>query len=951
MKNDFPLFQTIYDTSSILNQLFKEKYGSTLDEIKKMSLSELESKKILITSVGSYYFISKDGKNDLVWTSPRKVIFKIGLIGNTESLVINEKVSSSLEIDYIIKKLTIENFLVFNSNKEYIKYKGILTLTNLIILDTKELIFKNDKQIPQFIYNGFIISNSTSTEFNKKSISAYFSDYFKNCENNENFEFFPNQERNNLITHIFLFIISKANYFKITGPSNNGKSITLIYSSRQQHNIVYLNLKTLMTVNEKKMVEIFFYELQRLELNEDEIKKVSNIFLQYVDFWKILYLLIQTLNKKKIVFILDQFSKTTVNKKIYENICELVNDSPIKLIICSSINDNIIKDEVIKSLIFNKGIPPEFTEKAQQYYYYYINLINLEKIKSKYKDKKKIEIYKLFNYCDKYIKILEEELSKSKLDYIKEGIYKKIDKTFKDEHIDYKYILINLQNFIKKDIKYEEADIYLKQTPLKYFKLIFYKDFFQIDYLFPFVKIISENCLSEVEVNKYFENQDYLVPEKETNKGIYFERAVIYKIKKCDFLPNKINSVIRVDSIISFNNLEKEENDLNLSNLFENLEKEKSKKASRKKKSISYDDEEIKRKNKSKTMLKKKRKRENETKEKIEKMNDNKEKLDLENINIKLQNEIKEIQEEKEQSETKTQYKDEQEDAEIKTDDGILILQNNSNGALMDLAFLFGQKDNMTFIGFQVKNYGKNTDLKDKDKEKFTKKKLKESLLSMEKNIQKTSEIKIKEYHFVFVLYYNDKDEEKYNKNLVKFCNINDIKYIFYNPVLKTFYNKNEEKIEKLILDTRTNIDCFSKINEKLIFKNSKSISQVIEYLKDVQNPEEQLKQIIQKNETKQNLTFTKLMQKLKSFDANIKSVEILGVFKIKFYELMVYPKDSYGLLYDGDNSYLYYIFNHKNKIIINSITKSRLTIKQINMIEAIRNQRIETVFIIKVNY
>ena len=51
------------------------------------------------------------------------------------------------------------------------------------------------------------------------------------------------------------------------------------------------------------------------------------------------------------------------------------------------------------------------------------------------------------------------------------------------------------------------------------------------------------------------------------------------------------------------------------------------------------------------------------------------------NISIKLQNEIKEIQEEKEQSEIKTQYKKEQEDEEIKTDDGILILQNNSNGA------------------------------------------------------------------------------------------------------------------------------------------------------------------------------------------------------------------------------------------------------------------------------
>ena len=68
MKNDFPLFQTIYDTSSILNQLFKEKYGFTLDEIKKMSLFELESKKILITSLGSYYFISKDEKTDLSYS-------------------------------------------------------------------------------------------------------------------------------------------------------------------------------------------------------------------------------------------------------------------------------------------------------------------------------------------------------------------------------------------------------------------------------------------------------------------------------------------------------------------------------------------------------------------------------------------------------------------------------------------------------------------------------------------------------------------------------------------------------------------------------------------------------------------------------------------------------------------------------------------------------------------
>jgi len=65
MENN-PFFQTIYDTSSILNQLFKEKYEFTLDEINKMSQSELESKKILITSIGSYYFISKDENEKMI---------------------------------------------------------------------------------------------------------------------------------------------------------------------------------------------------------------------------------------------------------------------------------------------------------------------------------------------------------------------------------------------------------------------------------------------------------------------------------------------------------------------------------------------------------------------------------------------------------------------------------------------------------------------------------------------------------------------------------------------------------------------------------------------------------------------------------------------------------------------------------------------------------------------
>ena len=258
----------------------------------------------------------------------------------------------------------------------------------------------------------------------------------------------------------------------MTGPSNNGKSMTLLYYSRCIQNVVYLNLKTLIRLDENdKMIEIFFYELQRINLTKDEIDSVSTIFLESKEFWNTLYAIINKLKDKKIVFILDQFSKSTINEEIYQKIRQLVKGKSIKLILCSSINNNIIKDEVIKTLINNKGNPRTFKDFTQEYYYYFVDLINLDKIKERYNNNKNKEIYELFNFCYKYIKLINEVQSENKLNSIMEMIYNKIDSSFKKGFIDYKYILINLQNFIKKNILYEESELYLKQTPLKYFKL------------------------------------------------------------------------------------------------------------------------------------------------------------------------------------------------------------------------------------------------------------------------------------------------------------------------------------------------------------------------------------------------------------------------------------------------------------------------------------------------
>ena len=522
MKNNKLIKQTTFNSAEKLDILFNEIYKKTYDEILQICQSKERKEGNLIIFENTNYYLIKGDTIELIFFSPRKVVMKNGYIGNVEQQIIDDNVISSVQINYIIKTFKIENLFILDEKNEWIKYEGQITLTELLpFID--DLNFKCDKHIPEFVFNNF--STLTLTTVKKELLSKYFTLYFK-CEDDQekDFEFFTSINRENLKNKILFFINSSVNFFKITGPSNNGKSISLLYYSRCIQDIVYLNLKTLLRLDDKdKMIDIFFYELQRIDLSKEEISEVSNIFLKSREFWDILSLITNKLKDKKIVFILDQFSNSTVNNDVYQNIKLLVKGKAIKFIICSSINENTIKDEVIKTLVKNKGNPRIFNNITEEYYYYFTDLINIQKIKEKYKDDKNIDKYELFNFIDKYIKLIKENSSEFKLNSINKMIYDKIDSSFKVGFIDYKYILINLRNYIGRDIKYEDAEFYLKNTPLKYFKLVLYKNYFQIDYQFPYVKTVSDDCLSENEVNKYFKNKEYLVPDKEVNKGIYIK--------------------------------------------------------------------------------------------------------------------------------------------------------------------------------------------------------------------------------------------------------------------------------------------------------------------------------------------------------------------------------------------------------------------------------------------
>jgi hypothetical protein len=184
MNSNMIVKQTFFDSSSNLDALFKEIYNQTFEQIKKICQStEQKLGELSAIKYESYYLIMNDSI-ELIFTYPRKVIIKNGFIGNVELQIIDENVISTVQINYIIKENKIENLYILNNKNEWIKYEGQITLVDLLS-EVEDLNFKCDKHIPEFIFNDFCVANSTKVK--KQMLSQYFSLYFKNDDNQEEY--------------------------------------------------------------------------------------------------------------------------------------------------------------------------------------------------------------------------------------------------------------------------------------------------------------------------------------------------------------------------------------------------------------------------------------------------------------------------------------------------------------------------------------------------------------------------------------------------------------------------------------------------------------------------------------------------------------------------------------------------------------------------------------------
>ena len=64
----------------------------------------------------------------------------------------------------------------------------------------------------------------------------------------------------------------------------------------------------------------------------------------------IIYNILNHIKDQSCVIIFDQFKIKYISKTYFDKIEELIKTSKLKLILCSSINDKDIRDEVIKTI-------------------------------------------------------------------------------------------------------------------------------------------------------------------------------------------------------------------------------------------------------------------------------------------------------------------------------------------------------------------------------------------------------------------------------------------------------------------------------------------------------------------------------------------------------------------------------------------------------------------------
>ena len=557
------------DTNALSELIFDNRSYKEIYELKDQGKLDYDFVTIMEKS---FIIMDKNEKNYLFFQNPISITF--------QNIYINQKIQEYI-INNIYSSIQIENYFV------------TLNISNplVILKETKKNYWDAKINIDPFIENNkLIIYNDTSSfaefvmdkdidlikdnKFNPKNLSKFFFKYFAyNDENDKSeFEYDDTKRRKSFVNNFLNVLIYKndIHFFKFCGPSSTGKSTTLLKFSRENKRIIYLNLKLINTLEKENNFDYYnliIYEFRKLSFETQEKKDKFTLMLknecQNKSSVIIILNILNEIKNEKYIIIFDQFKEKYIQKTNFEEIEKLIKTSKLKLIICSSINDKDIRNEVIKTIEYFGGNPKEL-EQISQYFYFYICQNFFEK---KTCDNPELnELFQLFEYKPKYKHLLKASNDRfNVLNGIKLHVISKIKEFFSfEQDFDLCKILLNIKNKINLKFEYSEFSNIVKKVPLKYYNLKLEGNYFGIDYAFNYMKYIEKDNITKEECMNYFLNKKYEMDKSLDGKvkGEYFEMSAKFFIEFNNVLPAKIEHKIIVKNIVGVEILKNDENTL-----------------------------------------------------------------------------------------------------------------------------------------------------------------------------------------------------------------------------------------------------------------------------------------------------------------------------------------------------------------------------------------------------
>ena len=871
------------------------KYKETLEKIKfcdytykyiyenKNNIENIFNKEFRIIEEDNNFilFNPKNNEYSLFFYKPKVV--KYLNIEKSQSLVF-----STLQIDEFMKENLIKDleFYLKDYNTDiyyYSEQKNFIKYIKGDELNFKAIFFTNQN----FELNNDILIKD---KFSPLELSKYFYEYFEYNKifHEKDFIYYNTPERSQLMRKLKDFYFSRINFFKFCGPISGGKSLTLLKFTNEYDGVIYFNLK------DKKLEEI---QKKLNEIMEENIIEI--IFIKIIE----LLLWINTRN----ILVFDQFKNIHFDNTTFEEIQKKILNTKIGIIISSSIDEKEIKGELELTLYkFNKI--PKIITLQNQYYYFYVpnflkNKIVKEEITSRNEiNKELIDLYEQFSFKTKYISLLERKNLDEGIEEINKQIINKIGKhLFLPASVSIEFILLLINDNIEKSMEYKEENFnILRKIPLKFIDIHFDDEYFYFQYGFPYIKTFVEKTIINLEINKYFNQKLYEYNFYSKFKEIYFEKAVNSSIIERKIYFNEINNdekiyKIIVNNILEMKEYDKENDAFSIINRIKNNDEK-----------ISNDDEKDYEDYYNDIILK--------IENKLNGINKGKKDTDIYLIKA-LEEELNTLKKEKENYSKIKNTKEKQDNygkklvknynEEFKIGN-ILIEQTETFGRCLDSAFLFGDKNNKTLICLQMKFYEKNDEVSSQDQDKLNKSYIKSVCQKILSNIYLNFGIKIACWHYILVLYL-DNETKSYNTNLVKICVDNDLEYIFYDPIHKKFYNKEQKEIIYLNLNFLTNlnkdendsnlINCFQgrKIANSYLRKRRRDL--------ESKNSPKTIAQINAKEfENKYKLSFNDFFLKIKNKFKYIKNIDIILSLNINMDQNLPVLNNGYGYIFLNDS-------------------------------------------------